>query len=129
MSCKTWISIRRGKIPLHALEDHEVYDLLRQAEQERAVITRRIRAGVFAWGWDEDEEELQEATVRRLVAADEAATTLYQTITALFQEASRRRPIQQKLDLVRYALEGTFAKEIERREWMARTMPEMFGEE
>ncbi len=111
MSCKTWISTSRGTIALHALEDHEVYKRLKQAEEERAVITRRIRADVIEQRAaqigpdDTDDSSLRrEAAIYRTIAADPAAATLAQVIQALFQEASRRRPLQRQLKIVRHIL-------------------------
>lgn len=129
MPCTTWISSDRGKISLHSLSDDEVYVRLRQAEQERAVITRQIRAEVTAQGWDEDEEGTREldAEVYRQVGAHKPAAALYQTIEALFQEALRRRPIQQKLALVRHVLDGTIGDVVARRNWEAQTLPDGFG--
>lgn len=131
MPCKTWISTDRGKIALHALSDDDVYVRLRQAEQERAVITRRIEEAVHALGWDEDEEGQaeEEAFAYVRIQRDGPAANLATVIGTLFQEASRRRPVQQKLEVVRHVLEGTFAEALERRGWDARTMPAMFGEE
>lgn len=128
MPCKTWISSARGKISLHSLSDDDVYARLRQAEKERAVITRQIRIEVTAWGWNEDDEgdREREAEIYRQVGANKPATALAQAINALFQEASRRRPVQQKLALVRRVLEGTFDDLVAQREWEARTMPDMF---